>query len=75
MTHNQIPLGTIDYLNTQPIEHRLAALLPAARILRGVPSATNRALLDGRVVLAPISSYEFARHTDRLLLVPGLSIA
>ncbi len=69
------PVGTIDYLNTQPIEYHLEEYLPDVSLVRGVPTAINQALLDGRVSIAPISSYTFALHTDELLLVPGLSIA
>ncbi|NJP05234.1 MAG: menaquinone biosynthesis protein [Chloroflexaceae bacterium] len=68
-------LGTIDYLNTQPVEYYLDRYLPGIQRVRDVPTAINRALLEGRVAIAPISSYEFARHSDTLLLVPGLSIA
>lgn len=70
-----LALGTIDYLNTQPIERGLAALLPDVAMLRGVPTAINRALIEGRVAAGPISAYEFARHADDLLLIPDLSIA
>jgi chorismate dehydratase len=70
-----LTIGTIDYLNTQPIEYRLDHHLPQVPCLRGVPTATNRALLEGHVAIAPISSYAFAQHVDELLLVPGLSIA
>jgi len=70
-----LTLGTIDYLNTQPIEYHLGCYLPDLPRVRGVPTAVNQALLAGDVAIAPISSYEFARHADKLLLVPGLSIA
>jgi chorismate dehydratase len=70
-----LALGTIDYLNTQPIECGIAEQLPGVEIVRGVPTAINRALLEGRVAAGPISAYEFARHSGELLLIPGLSIA
>lgn len=70
-----LALGTIDYLNTQPIERGVAEQLPDITILRGVPTAINQALIDGRVAAGPISAYEFARHADDLLLIPNLSIA
>lgn len=72
---NPVRLGIIDYLNTQPIEYHLDRYMPGVQMLRGVPTAINRALLDGDVALAPISAYAYAQHTDTLLLVPGLSIA
>ena len=68
-------LGIIDYLNCQPINWRIAERLPQVEFLHGVPTALNQALLDGRVAVAPISAYEYARHADDLLVVSGLSIA
>lgn len=70
-----VRIGIIDFLNTWPIEYYLDNHLPGMACLRGVPTTVNRMLLDGQVAVAPISSYEFAWHTDTLLLVPGLSIA
>jgi chorismate dehydratase len=70
-----VTLGTIDYLNTQPIEYCLERSLPGVPRIRGVPTAINAALLSGQVAVAPISSYAFAQHADALLLVPDLSIA
>jgi chorismate dehydratase len=71
-----ITLGTYNYLNIQPIAYGLERQLPAAiGMLRGVPTAINRALLTGDIAIGPISSYEFASNAHDLLLVPGLSIA
>lgn len=68
-------LGIIDYLNCQPINWRIGERLPDVGFVHGVPTALNQALLDGRVAVAPISAYEYARHADELLVVGGLSIA
>jgi chorismate dehydratase len=70
-----LALGTIDYLNTQPIERGATERLPGVEVVRGVPTAINRALIEGHVAAGPISAYEFARHTEQLLLIPDLSIA
>lgn len=70
-----VTLGVIDYLNTQPIEYRIGERLPDIRVYRGVPTEISRALLAGEVDLAPIPAYDYARCADRLLVVPGLSIA
>ncbi|NJN67847.1 MAG: hypothetical protein HC884_14625 [Chloroflexaceae bacterium] len=70
-----LAVGTIDYLNTHPVEYHLDHYLPGVPRMRGVPTAVNRALLNGQVAISAISSYEFALHTDTLRLVPGLSIA
>src|SRR5439155_15351142 len=41
----------------------------------GVPTALNRALLDGACELAPISSIEYARHADELRVLPRLCVS
>lgn len=68
-------LGIIDYLNCQPVNWNIRARLPQVEFVHGVPTALNRALLDGSVAVAPISAYEYARHADELLVVSSLSIA
>src|SRR5262245_2392399 len=68
-------LGTIDYLNTQPIERGAAERLPGVEVTRGVPTAVNRVLSGGRVAAGTLSPNDFPRHTDQLLLIPDLSIA
>jgi len=70
-------IGLIDYLNTQPFQHSLAARLAGIDVdfVRGVPTELNRALLAGEIDLAPISSIEAARHAGEVLVLPGLGIA
>ncbi len=70
-----LAVGTIDYLNTQPIEHYLDAFLPNIPRLRNTPTVINEALVKGQVAVAAISSYEFACHAQDLLLIPDFSIA
>src|SRR6059058_6557711 len=41
----------------------------------GVPTELNRALLAGECDLAPISSIEYARHADRLRVLPRLCVS
>src|ERR687892_325639 len=41
----------------------------------GVPTELNRALLEGEVDVAPISSIEYARNADRLRLLPRLCVS
>src|SRR5256714_4794052 len=41
----------------------------------GVPTALNRALLDGECDLAPISSIEYARNAERLRILPRLCVS
>ena len=64
-------VGRIGFLNVYPMHYALG-IEPA---FTGVPTALNRALLDGTVDVACISSIEYARHADDLILLPSLCIA
>ena len=67
-----IRLGRISYVNMAPVFHRLEA--DVVEVV-GVPTELNRALLDGEVDLAPISSIEYARHAERLRILPRLCVS
>ncbi len=67
-----IRLGRISYVNMAPVFHRLDAEVVE---VAGVPTALNRALLAGELDLAPISSIEYARHADRLRILPRLCVS
>jgi len=67
-----IRLGRIAYANMAPVFHRLKAEVEE---VAGVPTALNRLLLDSELDLAPISSIEWARNADRLLLLPRLCVS
>src|SRR6185503_20166031 len=55
-----------------PVFYRLDAEVDE---YQGVPTDLNRALLGGECDLAPISSIEYARHADRLRLLPRLCVS
>lgn len=77
MTPPAIRLGWIDYLNSLPVYHGLATgAVPHAGIelVRDTPTALNRKLARGELDVSPISSIEYARHADDLVLLPDLSI-
>jgi chorismate dehydratase len=65
-------LGRISYVNMAPLFFRLDAEVEE---VSGVPTELNRALLDGRVDLAPISSIEYARHAAELRILPRLCVS
>jgi chorismate dehydratase len=67
-----IRLGRISYVNMAPLFFRLDADVEE---VPGVPTALNRALLDGAVDLAPISSIEYARHAPALRILPRLCVS
>src|SRR5438105_2203039 len=54
-----------------PVFYRLAADVEQ---VQGVPTDLNRRLLDGEIDVAPISSIEYARHAERLRLLPRLCV-
>jgi chorismate dehydratase len=67
-----IRLGRIAYVNMAPVFYRVDA---AYEELAGVPTALNAALLAGDCDIAPISSIEYARHADRLRILPRLCVS
>jgi len=67
-----IRLGRISYLNMAPLFYGLDAEVEQ---VVGVPTELNRALLDGEVDLAPISSIEWARNANQLLMLRRLCVS
>jgi chorismate dehydratase len=67
-----VRLGRIGYVNMAPVFYRLDAEVEE---VVGVPTELNRALLDGEIDVAPISSIEYARNADRLRLLPRLCVS
>jgi len=72
-----IRLGQVDYLNCLPIYYPIErGWVPIdATLTRGVPASLNRLFLEGRLDITPISSIEYARHPEKCVILPGLSIA
>ncbi|MER3409228.1 MAG: futalosine synthase, partial [Thermoleophilia bacterium] len=66
-----VRLGRIAYVNMAPVFFRLEAEVEE---VVGVPTELNRLLLAGEIDVAPISSIEYARHADRLRLLPRLCV-
>src|SRR5881398_1906857 len=54
-----------------PVFYRLDADVEE---VQGVPTDLNARLLSGELDVAPISSIEYARHADRLRLLPRLCV-
>ena len=65
-------LGRIRYANMAPLFFALEADVEQ---VYGVPTELNRALLAGEVDVAPISSIEYARHAERLRVLPRLCVS
>jgi chorismate dehydratase len=67
-----IRLGRIGYVNMAPVFFRLEAEVDE---VVGVPTDLNRKLIQGELDVAPISSIAYARHADRLRLLPRLCVS
>ena len=67
-----IRLGRIAYANMAPVFFRVDAEYEE---VVGVPTELNRRLVAGELDTAPISSIEYARHADSLLLLPRLCVS
>jgi chorismate dehydratase len=65
-------LGRISYVNMAPLFFGLEADVEE---ITGVPTELNRRLLDGEVDLAPISSIAYARHAERLRILPRVAVS
>src|SRR5439155_13877865 len=66
-----IRLGRISYVNMAPVFYRLDHEVEE---VTGVPTELNERLISGDLDLAPISSIEWARHADRLRILPRLCV-
>jgi chorismate dehydratase len=67
-----IRLGRISYVNMAPLFFELDA---DVHEVSGVPTELNTRLLEGEIDLAPISSIEYARHAERLRILPRLCVS
>jgi chorismate dehydratase len=67
-----IRLGRISYVNMAPLFFGLDADVEE---IAGVPTDLNARLLAGEIDLAPISSIEYARHSERLRILPRLCVS
>ena len=73
----RLRLGKISYLNVLPIYYPLdSGIIPHSfTIIPGVPSHLNRLMAQGELELSVVSSIEYARHPERYLILPDLSIS
>ncbi|HEX2034033.1 MAG TPA: menaquinone biosynthesis protein [Chloroflexota bacterium] len=70
-------VGHIQFLNCLPLYYGLVhhdAVLDM-ELTRGTPTELNRLLLRGELDVAPISSIEYLRHADELVLLPDLTVS
>jgi len=74
-----VRVGRIEFINCFPLydhfEEELAARGVSAEIVEGHPAALNGLLVEGEIDVALPSSIAFARHADRLEVLPHVSIS
>lgn len=70
-------VGHIQFLNCLPLYYGLvkSSALLEVDLIRGTPTELNRLLIDGELVISPISSIEYARHHESLLLMPDFTVS
>jgi chorismate dehydratase len=70
-------VGHIQFLNCLPLYYGLVkshALLDI-ELIKGTPTELNKKLLSGELDISPISSIEYARNADSLVLFPDFTVS
>ncbi|MEK4048145.1 menaquinone biosynthesis protein [Paenibacillus sp. FSL H8-0048] len=70
-------IGKISYTNSWPVYHYFdpSALSFPAEMVSEVPAVLNRGMAAGDIHVGALSSFAYAAASDRLLLLPGLSVS
>ncbi|MBI5418041.1 menaquinone biosynthesis protein [Candidatus Poribacteria bacterium] len=70
-------IGHIQFLNCLPLYYGLInkKALFDIELIKGTPTELNRMLIDGDLDVSPISSIEYCRNADKLLLLPKLTVS
>lgn len=74
---NRPRVGHIRFFNCLPLYHGLVnnQALQEMDLIKGTPAELNRLLLEGKLDISPISSIAYARHAQKLALLPQLSVS
>jgi len=70
-------VGHIQFLNCLPLYYGLVksdALLDV-ELIKGTPTELNNLLIKGALDISPISSIEYARHHESLVLLPDFTVS
>ncbi len=70
-------VGHIQFLNCLPIYYglvRRSGILDLD-LVKGAPTELNRLLMEGRLDISPISSIEYAKHVEELVLMPDFTVS
>ena len=70
-------VGRIPYINTYPVYGAVdRGLVPLeATLVDGVPTVLNRMMAEGTLDVSVVSAVEYARDSERYLLLPDLAIS
>ena len=73
----RLRIGRINYTNTWPVSYYLPFLRDDAGIdwISEAPTGVNRAMAEGRIDIAPISSFAYAENADEYFILPDLSVS
>lgn len=71
---NSPKIGHINFLNVLPLNYGYQQTAQDLQIVYGVPTFLNGELKAGRIDLSNISSIEYARQSDNLLILPKLCV-
>lgn len=67
-------IGHIDFLNVLPLSYGYVHTAQDLNIVRGVPTFLNGELKAARIDISNISSIEYARQSDELLILPKICV-
>ncbi|NLK52351.1 MAG: menaquinone biosynthesis protein [Syntrophomonadaceae bacterium] len=70
-------VGHIQFINCLPLYYGLVkkGVLLDVELTKGTPTELNQYLIRGELDISPISSIEYGRHADELLLMPDLTVS
>lgn len=70
-------LGHINFINCLPLTYGLTngGYGNSLEIEQGVPARLNELLVTGKLDASPVSSIIYARHSEKLVVLPGASIS
>ncbi|MBS7529089.1 menaquinone biosynthesis protein [Hazenella sp. IB182353] len=70
-----IRIGKISFTNILPIYHYFEGRNQTVQFIPEVPTGLNRKMINGEIDMGPISSFSYAEHFHRYLLMPDLSVS
>ncbi len=70
-------VGHIQFLNCFPLYHGLVTNngLLGIELIKGTPTELNKMLVQDELDVSPISAMEYGRHSNKLYLLPNLTVS